>query len=116
VPITLQHWQQPLRHPPTPPDQLRQTKCNNHADKLTVAAKTLAKPKVEKAVVESRRKVEGDLGPVKYVATLLGADNETVLRWFILVVALNARPRRCLAAPGGDADTAISARRRAGRL
>jgi hypothetical protein len=108
----LQHWQQSLRHPPTPPDQRRQTNCNNHADKLTVAVKTLAKPKVEKAVVESRRKVEGDLGPVKYVATLLGADNETVLRWFILVAALNAR--RCLAALGGDADTAISAGRRAG--
>jgi hypothetical protein len=35
-----------------------------------------------------RRTVEADLGPVRYLATLLGADNETVLRWFILVVAL----------------------------
>jgi hypothetical protein len=25
---------------------------------------------------------------VRYLASLLGADNETVLRWFILVVAL----------------------------
>jgi hypothetical protein len=78
-------------------DERQQAKRNSLADKLTVAAKTLVKPKVEKAVVESkRRKVEGDLGPVKYVATLLGADNETVLRWFILVVALLLDPAAVL--------------------
>jgi hypothetical protein len=39
-----------------------------------------------------RRTVEADLGPVRYLATLIGADNETVLRWFILVVALLLDP------------------------
>jgi len=28
------------------------------------------------------------LGPVRYLATLVGADSETALRWFALVVAL----------------------------
>jgi hypothetical protein len=47
-----------------------------------------------------RRIVEADLGPVRYLATLIGADNETVLRWFILVVA-GARPGRGPLAAGG---------------
>jgi hypothetical protein len=43
----------------------------------------------EKAAVEGeRRVVEADLGPVKYLATLLGADDESVMRWFILAIAL----------------------------
>jgi hypothetical protein len=71
------------------------------ADKLTVEAKALADLKIEKAAVEGeRRKVEAGLGPVRYLATLLGADNEAVLRWFILVVAL-ARPGRGPFAAGG---------------
>jgi hypothetical protein len=43
-----------------------------------------------------RRTVEADLGPVRYLASLLGADNETVLRWFILVVALLLDPAAVL--------------------
>jgi hypothetical protein len=57
----------------------------------------LADLKVEKAAVEGeRRTVEADLGPVRYLATLIGADNETVLRWFILVVALLLDPAAVL--------------------
>jgi hypothetical protein len=63
------------------------------ADRLAVEAKVLADLKIEKAAVEGeRRKVEADLGPVRFLATLVGADNETVLRWFILVVALLLDP------------------------
>src|SRR5215468_4660665 len=52
-------------------------------------AKTLADLKVEKANVDGERRiVEADLGPVKYLATLVGADSETALRWFVLMVAL----------------------------
>jgi hypothetical protein len=40
--------------------------------------------------------VEADLGPVKYLATLLGQTNEVVLRWFILVVALLLDPAAVL--------------------
>jgi hypothetical protein len=47
-----------------------------------------------------RRTVEADLGPVKYLAILLGQADEVVLRWFILVVAL-ARPGRGPFAAGG---------------
>ena len=43
-----------------------------------------------------RRTVEADLGPVRYLAGLLGGDNETVLRWFILVVALLLDPAAVL--------------------
>jgi hypothetical protein len=40
------------------------------------------------AVEGERRTAEADLAPVRYLATLLGADDEAVLRWFILAVAL----------------------------
>ena len=64
---------------------LKTSKRSSLADKLTAEAKALADLKVEKAAVEgARRTVEADLGPVRYLATLIGADNETVMRWFIL--------------------------------
>src|SRR6266436_2480572 len=55
----------------------------------TSEAKALAALPVEKAAIDGeRRKVEADLGPVRYLATLLGAGDQDVLRWFILVVAM----------------------------
>src|SRR5258708_3422464 len=57
------------------------------------AGKVLVDLKVEKARIEGDRKtVEADLGPVKYLATLLGTDSESALRVFILVVALLLDP------------------------
>jgi hypothetical protein len=54
---------------------------------------TMAALQVERATADGeRRTVEADLGAVRYLATLIGADNETVLRWFILVVALLLDP------------------------
>jgi len=62
-------------------------------DELTVEAKALADLKIKKAAVEGeRRTVEADLGPVRYLAALLGQADEVVLRWFILVVALLLDP------------------------
>ena len=53
--------------------------------------------KIEKAAVEGeRRTVEADLGPVRYLATLIGAGDQDVLRWFILVVALLLDPAAVL--------------------
>jgi hypothetical protein len=43
-----------------------------------------------------RRTVDADLGPVPYLATLLGADSETASRWFVLVVALLLDPAAVL--------------------
>ena len=44
---------------------------------------------MEKAAVEGeRRKMEADLDPARYLATLLGASDQDVLRYFILVVAI----------------------------
>ncbi len=78
-------------------DERRRTKRNSLADKLTVEAKAFADPKVEKAAVEGeRRTVEADLGPVRYLATLLGASDEAVLRYFILVVSLLLDPAAVL--------------------
>jgi hypothetical protein len=52
---------------------------------------------IEKASVDGeRRKVEADLGPVKYLATLIGAADQDVLRIFILVVALLLDPAAVL--------------------
>jgi hypothetical protein len=62
--------------------------------------------------------VEADLGPVRYLADLLGADNETVLRWFILVVALLLDPAAALLLLAATRNMVVrrqGARRRAGR-
>jgi hypothetical protein len=78
-------------------DERRQAKCNSLGDKLTVEAKALADLKLEKATVggrESRRRA--DLGPVKYLATLIGASDQDVLRFFTLVVALLLDPAAVL--------------------
>jgi len=78
-------------------DQRRQAKRDSLADKLAVEEKALADLKIEKAAVDGeRRKVEADLGPVKYLATLLGQADEVVLRWFILAVALLLYPAAVL--------------------
>lgn len=51
---------------------------------------------VQKASIDGERRiVVADLGPVRYLAMLLGADSETALRWLALVVALLLDPRRC---------------------
>jgi len=48
---------------------------------------------VEKAAVDGERKaVEADLGPVRYLATLLGSTDEQTMQWFILVVTLLLYP------------------------
>jgi hypothetical protein len=63
----------------------------------TTEAKTIASLQVERAKADgARRKVEADLGPVKYLATLLGAKDDDVLRWFILAVALLLDPAAVL--------------------
>ncbi len=77
-------------------DDERQAKRNSLADKLTVEAK-VADLKIEKAVVDSqRRTVEADLGPVRYLATLLGAGDQDMLRWFILILAVLLDPAAVL--------------------
>jgi hypothetical protein len=63
----------------------------------TAEAKTLAGLKVERATLDGERaKVEADLGPVRYLATLVGAKDEDVLRYFIQVVALLLDPAAVL--------------------
>jgi hypothetical protein len=42
------------------------------------------------------REQAGCLAPVRYLAALLGADSETALRWFVLVVALLLDPAAVL--------------------
>jgi hypothetical protein len=67
--------------------------CNSLANKLAVEEKVLFDLRIERAVAEvGRRTVEADLGPVRYLATLIGQPDEAVLRWFTLVVALLLDP------------------------
>ena len=74
----------------------RRAKRDNLADKLTVEAK-VTDLKIKKAAVEDERcTVEVDLGPVRYLAALLGQADEVALRWFILVVALLLDPASVL--------------------
>jgi hypothetical protein len=59
--------------------------------------KTLAALQVEKVALDGeRRMVEADLGPVKYLTALLGAEDDAVMRWFILAVALLLDPAAAL--------------------
>jgi hypothetical protein len=61
------------------------------------ANRTLADLKIEKAKVDGDKKVaEADLGPIRYLATLLGAGDQDVLRWFILIIALLLDPAAVL--------------------
>jgi hypothetical protein len=45
---------------------------------------------------KQERPVEADLGPVRYLATLLGSTDEQTIRAFILVVALLLDPAAVL--------------------
>jgi uncharacterized protein HemX len=64
-------------------DQQRKTRAELVAQRTT-EARSLAGLQVEKAGIEGQRRVaEADLGPVRYLATLLGAGDQDVLRWFI---------------------------------
>jgi hypothetical protein len=77
-------------------DQQRKTRTELVAQR-TIEAKALAGLQVEKAAADGeRRKVEADLGPIKYLATLLGANDDDVLRYFILAVALLLDPAAVL--------------------
>ena len=62
------------------------------------AAETaLADLRIEKAKVDAERKaVEADLGPVRYLATLIGTTDEVAMHYFILVVALLLDPAAVL--------------------
>jgi len=62
------------------------------AERLT-AARDLAGVKVLRAEVDGeRRQMEADLDPLRYLAQLLGAGDERIMRWFILAVALLLDP------------------------
>jgi hypothetical protein len=62
-----------------------------------VARRTNEALRVERSSIDGERRiVEADLGPVRYLATLLGAGDQDVLRWFILVVALLLDPAAVL--------------------
>jgi hypothetical protein len=77
-------------------DQQRKIRAELVAQRIN-EAKALAGLQVEKAKVDGDKKVaEADLGPVRYLATLLGAGDQDVLRWFILVVALLLDPAAVL--------------------
>jgi hypothetical protein len=61
------------------------------------AQNAIADLRIEKAKVDGERKaVEADMGPVRYLATLLGSTDEQTMRWFILVVALLLDPAAVL--------------------
>ena len=93
------------------PHQRRYAACRrqrrNRAELATQrdqANKVLAELKIVKAKVEGDKRVaEADLGPVRYLATLLGAGDQEVLRWFILVIAVLLDSSGGPAAAGGDA-------------
>jgi hypothetical protein len=57
------------------------------------AARVLASIEVEKAGIESERsELAADSGPVRYLSKLIGIDQDTATRWFVLFVALLLDP------------------------
>jgi hypothetical protein len=57
------------------------------------AASALASIEVESAGVENERAEQAaDFGPVRYLSKLMGADQEAVLRWFIVMIAVLLDP------------------------
>jgi hypothetical protein len=77
-------------------DAQRKNRADLVAARTTEAGK-LAILKVERAAIDGERKaLEADLGPVRYLATLLGSTDEQTMRWFILVVALLLDPAAVL--------------------
>ncbi len=61
------------------------------------ANKVLAELKIEKAKVDGDKRVaDADLGPVRYLAKMIGGDDQDVLRWFILVIAVLLDPAAVL--------------------
>jgi hypothetical protein len=63
----------------------------------TAAAATLASLKTQQVAVDAeRRQVEADLGPVRYLATLIGTTDDQTMRYFILAVALLLDPAAVL--------------------
>jgi hypothetical protein len=77
-------------------DDQRRNRAELAADRIR-ESKVLATLQIEKATVNGeRRKVEAELGPVRYLAILLGAGSESVLRYFILAVALLLDPAAAL--------------------
>ena len=77
-------------------DQQRKNRAEPVGSRTTEAGK-LANLRIEKAAVDGERKaVEADLGPVRYLATLIGATDEVAMRYFILVVALLLDPAAVL--------------------
>lgn len=80
--------------------KLAEEQCKTRAELAahrTNEARRLASLQIERAQIESERKtVEADLGPVKYLATLLGAGDQDVLRWFTLIVAILLDPAAVL--------------------
>jgi hypothetical protein len=52
------------------------------------AASALASIEVDAAAVENERSgLEADAGPVRYLSKLIGIDQDTAMRWFIVLVA-----------------------------
>jgi len=78
-------------------EERRRAKRAELAAQYTEEGKVLATLKIEKAAVDGeRRTVDADLGPVRYLAALLGQADEVVLQWFILIVALLLDPAAVL--------------------
>jgi hypothetical protein len=64
---------------------------------LQLAETALANLRIEKARVDGERMaVEAELGPVRYLANLLGSTDEATMRYFILVVAVLLDPAAVL--------------------
>ena len=103
----LERWPPLIRAPkllvrydfsaPFTPLQQQRPPIGDGVQQREAAETTIADRRIEKATVDGERKaVEADLGPVRYLATLLGTSDETAMRWFILTVALLLDPAAVL--------------------
>jgi len=57
------------------------------------ASDVLVNLRTERAKLDgARQRVEASIGPVQYLAKMVGTDTETAIRWLILLMVLTCDP------------------------
>jgi hypothetical protein len=73
-------------------DQLRKTRDEMVASRQAASATLIEMQAQCAALTAERERVEGAMGPVQYLALMVGTDAETAVRWLILLMVLCCDP------------------------
>jgi hypothetical protein len=73
-------------------DQQRKTRESLVATRQAASATLIEMQGRRAALTAERTRVEAALGPVQYLAVMIGTDAETAVRWLILLMVLCCDP------------------------